>query len=174
MAPGAKRKSLDHALASFPAPARGTRTDLRMIRKAFRKMMTVRIDGYLGAAARPRLEEEGAEEARVMRRVKWRRERGGGVARRRLRAGGRGGAWRATPPSPRSERVRGLEFGLQDRSTQRGQHQRIGQLGKFAFSWVGIRKCKCLLLMNIITIFFICSYMCHMFVWALIPNQDLD
>jgi hypothetical protein len=163
MAPGAKRKSLDHALASFPAPASGTRTDLPMIRKAFRKMVTVRVEGYLGAAARPRREEEGAEEVRVMGRVKWRRERGGGVARRRLRAGGRG-AWRATPPSPRSEteRVRGLEFGLQDRGRFRegsiSKHQRIGQLGKCAFSWVGIRKCKCLLFINIITIFFICSY----------------
>lgn len=34
MAPGAKREreSLDHALASFPAPASGTRGDLRVIR----------------------------------------------------------------------------------------------------------------------------------------------
>jgi hypothetical protein len=27
MAPGAKRKSFDHALASFPAPARGNESD---------------------------------------------------------------------------------------------------------------------------------------------------
>ena len=93
MAPGAKRKSLDHALASFPAPASRTRKDLQMIRKAFRKMVTIRVDGYLGAEARRRREEAAAEEeVRVMRREKWRRGRGGGVARRRRRAGGGGGA----------------------------------------------------------------------------------
>jgi hypothetical protein len=163
MAPGAKRKSLDHALASFPGPASGTRTDLPMIRKAFRKMVTVRVDGYLGAAGGAPPGGGGGGGGGGVGGGGVGRERGGGVARRRLRAGGRG-AWRATPPSPRSEteRVRGLEFGLQDRGRFRegsiSKHQRIGQLGKCAFSWVGIRKCKCLLFINIITIFFICSY----------------
>jgi len=100
MAPGAKRKSLDHALASLPAPASGTRHDLRVIRKAFRKTMIVRVDGYLAAAARPRREDAMEGEVLVMRCGKWRHGRGGGSARRR-RAGGGGGAWRAMPPSLR-------------------------------------------------------------------------
>lgn len=120
MAPGAKRKSLDHALASFAAPANGPRSDLRMLRKAFRKMVAIRVDGYLGAAAQPRREEE---EVGMIGRVKWRRGRGEDVARRR-RAGGGGGACRATPPSrcqsQRAERVRGLELRNQNSSTSTG------------------------------------------------------
>lgn len=113
MAPGAKRKSLDHALASLPAPASGTRRDLRMIRKAFRKTMVVRVHGYLGAAARPLREDAIEGEVVAMRCEKWMRERGGGSARRRRRrADGGGGAWRAMPPSRRSARARGWSFGL--------------------------------------------------------------
>lgn len=119
MAPGAKRKSLDHALASFAAPANGTRQDLLMFRKAFRKMTTIRVDGYLGAAAQLSREED---EVRMIARVKWRRGRGEDVARRcRAGGGGGGGAWRATPPSRRSERVRGLELRNQRDQRRRGQ-----------------------------------------------------
>lgn len=127
IAPGAKRKSLDHALASLAAPASRTRHDLRVVRKAFRKTMIVRIDGYLGAAARPQREDAMEGEVLVMRCGKWRRGRGGGSARRR-RAGGGGGAWRAMPPS----QVEGLVVWTSDLTGRRRRQQPPQQREKIA------------------------------------------
>jgi len=142
MAPGAKRKSLDHTLASLPAPASGTRHDLRVIRKAFRKTMIVRVDGYLAAAARPRREDTMEGEVLVMRCGKWRRGRGGGSTRRR-RAGGGGGAWRAMPPSLRSRGVGRLDFGLGPGERSKASSHHSTEFPKFCIFFVGTEFPKC-------------------------------
>jgi hypothetical protein len=126
MAPGAKRKSLDHALASFPAPA--NRNDpicgcsARHFAKPWgqRRGSQAEVDGYLPAAARRRREEG---EVLVRKRGMRRRGKGGDVARRRGRPAG-GDAWRATPPSLGGDQG----FGLDSDRRARRQTEKKGNL----------------------------------------------
>jgi hypothetical protein len=122
MAPGAKRKSLDHALASFPAPA--NRNDpicgcsARHFAKPWgqRRGSQAEVDGYLLAAARRR-----REEGEVLVRKREMRMRGKGGDGARSRPAG-GGAWRATPPSLGGDQ--GFGFGLDSDTRARRQTKR--------------------------------------------------